>query len=399
MENNENQNGNMENINMETMMKLMQSNQMGNSNSGIQDKNQMLEAFILFQKFMNMNQMLDQHKEIIKNEISKNESQTSQSNNNNFIIESKNINNNINNNNINNNNNNNKETEIKKDEQLENNSIINTNQETNKENNQIVKQDKKEVIKPRIRRGENKNIELEKKEKDEIKDPTTEKKENIESNIEKIQQPKNQIDESQNKIIENENNSKEIKEIKEITQEEKIEPKNNNITKEEEETNIENNNSDPFEKKLPTIKNFDDIPIKSGGNNFMDLLEKNLENEKNLPQQNIQNKPIRKYTPNKYKKQIEISKPQKGEMKKYKYYTDNFDEANPYNDRMNREEKAKQAKEKAREIENKQKLKIEKKNEIEKKILINLNFLKILEIIIVGILIIKVKIKKMMEMI
>ena len=107
MENNEKQNGNMENINMETMMKLMQSNQMGDTNSGIQDKNQMLEAFILFQKFMNMNQMLDQHKEIIKNEISKNESQTSQSNNNNFIIESKNINNNINNNNINNNNNNN----------------------------------------------------------------------------------------------------------------------------------------------------------------------------------------------------------------------------------------------------------------------------------------------------
>ena len=99
----------------------------------------------------------------------------------------------------------------------------------------------------------------------------------------------------------------------------------------------------------------------------MDLLEKNLENEKNLPQQISQNKPIRKYTPNKYKKQIEISKPQKGEMKKYKYYADNFEEANPYNDRMNREEKAKQAKEKAREIENKQKLKIEKKNETEKR--------------------------------
>ena len=365
MENNENQNGNMENINMETMMKLMQSNQMGDTNSGIQDKNQMLEAFILFQKFMNMNQMLDQQKEIIKNEISKNESQISQTNSNNFIVESNNINNNkSNNNNIN------KEIEIKKEEKNENNSIINSNEEINKENNQNIKQEKKEIVKPRIRRGENKNIENEKKEKNEIEDQTIEKKENIEiSNTEKIEQPKNKIEEPQNKKTENEINIKETKETKEIT-EEKIESINN-ITKEEKETNKETI-SESSEKKLPPpkiIQNFDDIPIKSGGNNFMDLLEKNLENEKNLPQQISQNKPIRKYTPNKYKKQIEISKPQKGEMKKYKYYTDNFEEANPYNDRMNREEKAKQAKEKAREIENKQKIKIEKKNEIEKKII------------------------------
>ena len=175
MEKNENQNGNMENINMETMMKLMQSNQMGNSNSGIQDKNQMLEAFILFQKFMNMNQMLDQQKEIIKNEISKNESQISQTNSNNFIVES----NNINNNKSNNNNNINKEIEIKKEEKNENNSIINSNEEINKENNQNIKQEKKEIVKPRIRRGENKNLENEKKEKNEIEDQTTEKKENI----------------------------------------------------------------------------------------------------------------------------------------------------------------------------------------------------------------------------
>ncbi len=348
------QNNDMNNI--ENMMKLMQTNPIMNSNEEIKDQKKMLETFILFQKFMNMNQMLDKQKEILKNEINKNENQTPQLNNN--------LNNQIT---INNNNNNLKEEiEIKKEEKIENKNI---NEEINKENNQNLKFEKKES-KPRIRRGENKNIENEKKEKNEIEDQTIEKKENIEiSNTEKIEQPKNKIEEPQNKKTENEINIKETKETKEIT-EEKIESINN-ITKEEKETNKETI-PESSEKKLPPpkiIQNFDDIPIKSGGNNFMDLLEKNLENEKNLPQQISQNKPIRKYTPNKYKKQIEISKPQKGEMKKYKYYTDNFEEANPYNDRMNREEKAKQAKEKAREIENKQKLKIEKKNEIEKKII------------------------------
>ena len=65
------QNNDMNNI--ENMMKLMQTNPIMNSNEEIKDQKKMLETFILFQKFMNMNQMLDKQKEILKNEINKNE--------------------------------------------------------------------------------------------------------------------------------------------------------------------------------------------------------------------------------------------------------------------------------------------------------------------------------------
>jgi hypothetical protein len=115
------QNNDMNNI--ENMMKLMQTNPIMNSNEEIKDQKKMLETFILFQKFMNMNQMLDKQKEILKNEINKNENQTPQLNNN--------LNNQIT---INNNNNNLKEeSEIKKEEKIENKNI---NEEINKENNQ-----------------------------------------------------------------------------------------------------------------------------------------------------------------------------------------------------------------------------------------------------------------------
>ena len=90
---------------------------------------------------------------------------------------------------------------------------------------------------------------------------------------------------------------------------------NNNSIKEteikkEEITNIEDEKRelisnkeilpDLFEKKLPPPKpvpNFDEIPIKSGNSNFMDLLEKHKKKKKNQPQP-VSQKPIRKYTPN-----------------------------------------------------------------------------------------------------
>ena len=79
MENSQNVNNQYNDMNnIETIMKLMQANPIMNSNNGIKDQKQMLEAFILFQKFMNMNQMLDKQKELLKNEINKNENQTSQ---------------------------------------------------------------------------------------------------------------------------------------------------------------------------------------------------------------------------------------------------------------------------------------------------------------------------------
>ena len=157
------------------------------------------------------------------------------------------------------------------------------------------------------------------------------------------------------------NNTNEIKDIEENT-----ETINNIETTENKET-INNNEKLPelFDKKLPPPKpvpNFDEIPIKSGTSNFLDLLEKNLEIEKNIPQSISQNKPIRKFTPNRVKKQIEISKPQKGEIKKYKYYSDNFKNNNSFNKGDDKDDKVKLEKEKIKE--SKQKNKIEsKKNE------------------------------------
>ena len=71
MENNEVQIGiNSQNIDineLENMMKLMQGNQIENLNNGMKDNNKMLEAFFLFKKFMNMNQILNKKKEMLQN--------------------------------------------------------------------------------------------------------------------------------------------------------------------------------------------------------------------------------------------------------------------------------------------------------------------------------------------
>jgi hypothetical protein len=77
--------------------------------------------------------------------------------------------------------------------------------------------------------------------------------------------------------------------------------------------------------------NFDDVPIKPSGINFMELLEKNLANIKdgtedgdNFNTEHHENLKKKKNKP-RYKKVINISKPSK-ETKKYKYYSDNFQE-------------------------------------------------------------------------
>ena len=70
--------------------------------------------------------------------------------------------------------------------------------------------------------------------------------------------------------------------------------------------------------------NFDDIPIKQNNTNFIDLLEKNLQNltaeQVEKEEQIIKEKGVRRHTPTKIKKKIiQISKPTK-EEKKYHYY-------------------------------------------------------------------------------
>ena len=67
-------------------------------------------------------------------------------------------------------------------------------------------------------------------------------------------------------------------------------------------------------------------------------------------------KQIKKYTPNRRKKP-EVSIPKKGEIKKYKYYSDNFKEKDPYSEKLTKEDKIKKPKEKAKNIEkNRQKI-------------------------------------------
>ena len=70
---------------------------------------------------------------------------------------------------------------------------------------------------------------------------------------------------------------------------------------------------------------FDDIPIKPATNNFLELLEKNLENENNYNDydysDNVNPKRIIKYEPRKKREiKFDFSK-----QKKYKYYSQKFD--------------------------------------------------------------------------
>ena len=55
------------------------------------------------------------------------------------------------------------------------------------------------------------------------------------------------------------------------------------------------------------------------------------------------------------KKKPEITIPKKGEVKKYKYYSDNFKEKDPHAEKMKKENRLKKAKEKAKIIEKKRK--------------------------------------------
>ena len=101
----------------------------------------------------------------------------------------------------------------------------------------------------------------------------------------------------------------------------------NKITEKEEDlTTLLNEPVRPVEIQATNIQNnFDEIKIKSSNLNFLELLEQNLENEKNNPQDyQPSNKSIKKYTPTNNKKNIVVSKPNKNEIKKYSYYADHF---------------------------------------------------------------------------
>ena len=159
----------------------------------------------------------------------------------------------------------------------------------------------------------------------------------------------NELSKSINKIIEPEKDENQLYNNK------KIEEEKHNTLKQ----NINNRPIDPSK-----VQNIDEIAVGPKCSNFLELLEKNLQNDnyqgstlpKTLTGNENNSKPIKKYTPNRRKKP-EVSIPKKGEMKKYKYYSDNFKEKDPYSEKITKEDKIKKAKEKAKNIEkNRQKI-------------------------------------------
>lgn len=87
------------------------------------------------------------------------------------------------------------------------------------------------------------------------------------------------------------------------------------------------------------VENFDDIPIKSSQINFLELLEKNLAEQSELYGDGSNNsskiqtnsnsekhKSLQARKNHRFKKEITVSQPSK-DTKKYKYYSDNFDES------------------------------------------------------------------------
>jgi len=68
---------------------------------------------------------------------------------------------------------------------------------------------------------------------------------------------------------------------------------------------------------------FDEMPIKKGPSNFLELLEQNLQNEGEFQNEGETRKRIIKHE--RFKKVIKVSTPDEKEKKKYKYYLQNFD--------------------------------------------------------------------------
>lgn len=90
----------------------------------------------------------------------------------------------------------------------------------------------------------------------------------------------------------------------------------NNVSEDAENHRNENNENQ--------LRNFDDIPIKSKTNNFLDLLEKNLNN----PEYNAEDKVpkrIFEYKPRIKRSELLDTSNSNNQVKKYKYYSQNFD--------------------------------------------------------------------------
>jgi hypothetical protein len=223
---------------------------------------------------------------------------------------------------------------------------------------QMNKQNKQEEIFKKVS-SEEEIVKLEKPEKleekinheDEIKfseDKSIEKNENIKNQVEnmveiidKDYEKVNNIENSvlmKNKLdkepyIEHNHNQDNINQVEttelklEIsTKELKIHTKtNSSISKK---NSLQSQNTITIIPPQP-LNSFDDIPIKSANLNFIELLEKNLatgnianDDTHKDEKDELESKTKRRINKQRFKKVINISKP--GEVKKYKYYSDNF---------------------------------------------------------------------------
>ena len=327
MENNNNSenltSNNFQNINNNNTQNIIIS-----ANGITSEQTKMIEAFVMFQKFMNFTPELN--KQIIIN------------NNNNL----KNINNNNNTNtNIQSNNSNN----INNTKDNNNNNLNNINEK----NDDIIFNDKDKIRKWNpIRRNKTKNYE---KNKINLNDNNNNNSTNEIQNIiiknintnyndiyhSNIIYPKNESKNIDKKIDNNEklsnNNLKEDiykEEPKKINNFDDLPIKSNNLI----EINANNEkiknkiNNFQIEKNSKSSPNIDDIIIKPSASNFMELLEKNLKNEKtNYPNDN---KEIKKQCIN------NGNNNQKANL-----------DLNKSKERILKQEKIKQNKEKAKEIE------------------------------------------------
>ena len=115
----------------------------------------------------------------------------------------------------------------------------------------------------------------------------------------------------------------EIEDIKKLTSnnDSAVIDKNKNNSKKK----ITNFDDIPIKSSFNKVENFDEKPIKSSNINFIELFEKNLaeQDDKNLDLNHSEIKVNIKKT-QRIKKEINITKPT--EVKKYKYYADNFDD-------------------------------------------------------------------------
>lgn len=133
-------------------------------------------------------------------------------------------------------------------------------------------------------------------------------------------------------IFENKNIKKNLN--KKLNEEDFM-PKKENLLSLNNKNKISNNKS--VSENTSKIENFDDIPIKSSHTNFLELFEKNLAAEEgNIPgtinndetsSNNNESKKaaVARRNNSRFKKEIKVSIPSK-ETKKYKYYSDNFEE-------------------------------------------------------------------------